>query len=287
MGGRAFKGETRRVTIQEVYGTVGWLQANLTISLFGGKPFSDCLLGSAGKKETSGDIDINVDASRADIKRAAAELQHLLGPDHVWLREGNSQIFCSVPVNGDPEQGRVQVDFMFGLFTWQRFSYASPGEDSAYKGLFRTELIKALTALRSNWVYSDSSGVIARVGPTFFDSKGLVWRYRHKPHGKKDPSKRIKAFKELTEAEFLKIYPCATKASHRQMTDPDEVQRFLLGKNQLPGAFYSYETLWQSCLICLNIPQLRQLSKIYFERLESLKVPIPAPIQREHRPFQT
>jgi hypothetical protein len=174
MGGRAFKDVTRRVSMQEVYGTAGWLQASLNLKNFGGKSFCDCLLGSAGKKATSGDIDINVDRDCSDINAATIELQNLLGPEHVWARWGNGQIFCAVPINGDPAQGRVQVDFMFGIFRWQQFSYASPGEDSAYKGLYRTELLKALTAAKSDWTLMEDGELVARVGPTFFDSKGLA-----------------------------------------------------------------------------------------------------------------
>jgi hypothetical protein len=283
MGGRAFKELTRRVTKAEVELTSIWLDQSLSRLNFGGRPLQFCLLGSAGRKETSGDIDFNIDIERSDINAATIELQNLLGPDHVWPRWGNSQIFCAVPISGHAENGYVQADFMFGDFNWQQFAYGSPGEDSAYKGLFRTELIKALVAYNSDWTLVENGELIARVGPTFFDSKGLIWRYRHRPFGKKDPTKRIKAFEELSKADFMKLYPDAKPASHDRMIDPKQVVNFILWNSFMVDC-YSYESIWKRVCEIYTEEDKGHISRLYFERLNSLRVEIPQTILDEHNP---
>lgn len=283
MGGNAFKDLTRRVTKREVYETCDWLDFNLDLANFGGRHFDQCLLGSAGKKDDSGDIDLNIDVGCSNFNSATIELQNLLGPDQVWSRYENSQIFCAVPIGGDPKQGWVQVDFMFGDYDWQSFSYASPGADSAYKGLYRTELIKALVAFNSDWTLVENGELVARVGPTFFDSKGIIWRYRHRPWGKINPEKRVKAFKELTKDEFMAIYPDAKPTSHVRMLDPKEVAKFILPRSDMMD-FYSYELLWWQVRMNYNLEQLGHISRLYFERLNSLKVEIPQAILDEHAP---
>jgi hypothetical protein len=104
------------------------------------------MLGSAGKAQTSGDIDINMDELKFDKNLVYKSLVTSLGPTEVKDRTHVNQIFTCVPICGDPLNGFVQIDFMFGNLEWQAFSYWSPGDSSAYKGLFRTELIKAAVA---------------------------------------------------------------------------------------------------------------------------------------------
>ena len=191
----------------------------------------------------------------------------------------------SVPVNGKPELGRVQVDLMFGHYEWQKFSYYSPTKVdsihwggrsgvSYFKGLYRTEMIKAITAFCSDWVLEEEGEVIARVGPTFFHDKGLVWRYRDRPM-RKDGTARVKEFKEYTREEFLERYPSAITAIADVMTDPEQVAKFLLGDYATTKQMESIESLTMFMNRSFDSDQRRTIAKIYVERLNNLKVDIP------------
>ena len=299
MGGKAFEGVTRRVSKGEVLSTVKWLSENWVDAKLQPGDYRDHLLGSAGKNNESGDIDLNLNIDLFDQEQVASNLKALLGEDHVKPRPGNNQIFTAVPVNGDPAKGYVQVDFMFGDYEWQKFSYHSSAlmdfdpkqvnywwgadlHNSYLKGLYRTELIKALVAFNSDWVLEEDGEMIARVGPTFFHDKGCVWRYRHRPM-RKDGQGRIQELKELTEAEFMALYPSALKASNTVCKDPEILRQMLLNDWTQVHHFNTFETLWNSIRNCYDKPDIEVITKIYLERLNNLKVEIPTKVFKAYR----
>ena len=300
MGGKAFKGETRRVTKDEVKSTVTWLGSQWPdYKLNKGLNLHESVLGSAGKSDTSGDIDLNLDITAYDQSKVADQLISLLGKENVIARPGNNQIFTSVPVGGRGDDGRVQVDFMFGNYEWQKFSYYSPRVDktkqtpyrwywamntndtSCLKGLYRTELLKALVAFNSDWILEEDGEVIARVGPTFFHDKGCVWRYRHRPM-RKDGTARVQDFKELTRDEFKEIYPSSMDACTDVIIDPNEVVRMLFNEQHGPEHVQTFEDTWRQIYQVYPTEDQKVIAKIYIERLNSLKVEIPTDVFKQH-----
>ena len=273
MGGQAFKESTRRISQTEIPETLRWLGDRLKAQGLTPKYLHENLLGSGGKKDTSGDLDINVNDKRFDLEEIARVLTRVLGTDAVKSRPGTKQIFTAVPIAGT--DGKVQVDFMFGDIEWQRFSYWS-SEHSAFKGLYRTELIKALCAFKSDWVLEEDGNMVARVGPTFFHDRGIVWRYRHRPM-RQDGTGRIKELKELSRAEFLEIYPTATPASHDVLTDPVRVMKHILPRSPY-SAHDSFETLWVEIVCEYDKAERAVIRDIYLERLNSLKAELPKEI---------
>lgn len=285
MGGKAFEGTTRRIRKEEIPGTVTWLmqkwpewRLNPTLNLH------QAMLGSAGKSETSGDIDLNLETTAYDQAQVARQLSKFIPDDHIKARPGTSQIFTAIPILGDPTKGYVQVDFMFGDFKWQEFSYWSAPKiddvvwgaytETGFKGLYRTEYLKALTAYNSDWVLEDKGQVIARVGPTFFHDRGLVWRYRLRPM-RKDGKGRVQAFQEVTEAEFLALYPGSLTATRDVMSDPTEVIKFLLDSYADVHDASTLEALVRRVRRIYGSDQVRTIGKIFRERLSNLKVDIP------------
>ena len=133
------------IHIDEIEPTISALEKALGINL------KDNVLGSVGKKEFSGDIDIAIDI---DPKKKDEFLQRLKkSPVVVDIKDG-SAIMTSVDiVNYDPEKqtskprtGKVQVDFMPGNPSWMKSFYHAPHEkDSKYKGVFRNLMIAAIT----------------------------------------------------------------------------------------------------------------------------------------------
>jgi hypothetical protein len=293
MGGKAFEGITQRIAKEDIPKTLDWLTRNWKDSSIQGGKYMNHLLGSAGKNPTSGDIDLNMRIELYDQEKVAQQLSALLGSQYVKARPGNNQIFTAVPINGDPKNGYVQVDFMFGNYEWQKFSYFSPEYDPEYtdgfyywgqtskksclKGLYRTELIKALVAFNSDWVLEENGEMVARVGPTFFHDKGCVWRYRHRPM-RKDGNGRVKEFKELTKEEFLKIYPSATPARTDIIDDPKQVVEMVFDQH-LPSKILDYMTSFETISVTMTstytIPERLKIYKIYVERLNNLKVEVP------------
>jgi hypothetical protein len=288
MGGKAFEGITRRILKEEIKPTLNWLTANWSGSKIQGGDYIDHLLGSAGKNIDSGDLDLNMNIELYNQEEVANALTTLLGEDHVKPRPGNNQIFTAVPIRGNEKHGYVQVDFMFGNYAWQAFSYYSPSMpikpahwwhlgsgESNFKGLYRTELIKALVAFNSDWVLEENEEVIARVGPTFFHDRGIVWRYRHRPM-RKDGKGRVKDFAELAKDDFLAIYPSALTASATVIDNPKEVEEFIFRGNYFRNSdLDSLEAIWYSVTRCFSVQEVATIKKIYLERLNSLKAEIP------------
>lgn len=293
MGGNAFEG-MRRINKGEVAGTLRAISVAVHPVPLKVSYLEKHLLGSAGKNPTSGDLDINMDERKFSLPELEEALVRSIGADNVKARPGNNQIFTKFPIMGDPEQGFVQVDFMFGDVDWQRFSYWSPrvtgqsqsfyydSDASAYKGLFRTELIKALVAFNSDWVLEENGEMVARVGPTFFHDRGIVWRYRYRPFKRGSTTERIKALKEVTKEEFMEVFPSAFEASGTVENDPVEVIKLLFDSHYNEEGLYTYESVMQAIRYSYNVEQRAEIGKIYLERLNSLKVDVPKEIIRAH-----
>lgn len=289
MGGKAFENITRRINLNEIHPTLVWLEEQWPDYKLNNKgSLYNCRLGSAGKNETSGDIDLNLKEDAYDQHKVADQLKAFLGEDHVKPRPGNNQIFTAVPILGDPANGYVQIDFMFGDFDWQEFSYWSPGLTGTYrrsfdtsqlKGLYRTELIKALVAFNSDWVLEENGEMIARVGPTFFHDKGCVWRYRYRPM-RRDGTARVKEFKEVSKEEFLKLFPSATPARTDVIKDPQSVVTMLFSDYYTPEFLQTFESLVGLIRRNYEAEDRKTITKIYLERLNSLKADIPHDVFR-------
>lgn len=157
-GGNVFKDQqgnslTQRINLADVKRTVQYLES-LT-----GLPLLDNMLGSTGKKPTSGDLDLAVDAS----KHTKEELYNKLvsqGVNTTDVAKSGDSVHYKCPINGDPQDGYVQVDFMFGDPKWQQFALnASP--ESEYKGVHRAILLASIAKARGmKWSYK--FGLVSR-----------------------------------------------------------------------------------------------------------------------------
>lgn len=294
MGGNAFKEITRSINASEILDTLRWLEDNWTGANISNIPLWQRLLGSAGKKAASGDLDLNIDEELYNINIVKTELETLLGADKVKHHSGLNQLYTAVPINGNRNNGFVQIDFMFGKYNWQRFSYYAPSDGtggvkeildfdstplaaiSRYKGVHRTELLKAITAFCSDWVLEDDTGMIARVGPTFLHDKGAVWRYRYRPFKKNSTTERVKALKEISASEFKELYPSSMPALYSVIDDPSTLLLHLFGMNMEVSDCRTFEYLWMYVNSRFNPDQRRVIANIYVERLNNLKVSVPS-----------
>lgn len=135
------------IHIDEIEPTLDALQKVLGIDL------KNNTLGSVGKKEFSGDIDIALEIKPEDIPAFVEKLKNV--PEVLDIAK-SSVIMTKVKiadydpnkkVEGKPRTGYVQVDFMPGDPGWLKTYYHAPHEkDSKYKGVFRNILISSIAA---------------------------------------------------------------------------------------------------------------------------------------------
>lgn len=134
MGGNAFKGVTGKIHRTEVQPTIDALNDLLKLKY----PMS--ILGSVGKKEFSGDIDIGIDIPKEDCRQFFDYLKTHFG-DHD-VRTFGSLYSIHFPIHNfdrlllKDRPGEVQIDFIPGKLDWLNFFYHSPVE-SKLKGTHR------------------------------------------------------------------------------------------------------------------------------------------------------
>ena len=146
-GGNVFKDSdgkplTGRINQSDVPATVAWLEQVTGIEF----P-RDRWLGSTGKAPTSGDMDLAVDVNEISKDQLAAKLMQWIAshklPPAEWIKKGG-EVHLRTPIQGRPELGYVQTDFMFfPNLDWGTFFY-SGGEGSAYKGANRNILMSSI-----------------------------------------------------------------------------------------------------------------------------------------------
>ena len=146
-GGNVFKDAdgnplTGRINQSDVAATVQWLEA-----LTGLQFPRERWLGSTGRKPTSGDMDMAVDASEISKEQLAAKLTQWAtshGEDpKAWVKKAG-EVHLRTPINGNPQNGYVQTDFMFfPNLDWGQFYYGG-ADDSVYKGMNRNVLMSSI-----------------------------------------------------------------------------------------------------------------------------------------------
>jgi hypothetical protein len=159
-GGNVFKDAkgqplTSRISRENVVPTVQWLEQLTGLNL------QDNMLGTTGRTETSGDLDLGVDATK--ISKDVL-IKHLLkrGISDKDIRKSGDAVHLKTPILGDSNNGYVQTDFMFTENpAWQHFALTGGAEGSQFKGLHRHILLSSI-AKAQNMKWSPKSGLIDR-----------------------------------------------------------------------------------------------------------------------------
>ena len=151
-GGNVFKladgqSATSRISRENVVPTVQWLEQLTGLNLV------DNMLGSTGRKETSGDLDLGVDETKIskDIL-----IQQLLkrGVKAEDIKKSGDSVHVKTPILGDAKNGFVQTDFMFGDPEFQKFALNTG--DSDYKGMHRAILLASIAKAQGmKWSYKN------------------------------------------------------------------------------------------------------------------------------------
>ena len=153
-GGNVFKladgsEATQRINRDDVIPTVKWLEQLTGLNLV------DNMLGSTGYKETSGDLDLAVDVSKISKDVLVQQLLKK-GIEPTDIKKTGDSVHLKTPINGNPENGYVQTDFMFGDPNFQRFSMTGSPEGSPFKGMHRHVLLASIAKAQGmKWSYKN------------------------------------------------------------------------------------------------------------------------------------
>lgn len=148
-GGNVFKdGDgralTQRINQTDVKSTLAWLEEMLP-----GLDLQNNTLGSTGIKDTSGDLDIAVDSTQLTKEQLISQLTRWaqsqnLKPEE-WVKKTGAGVHFKTPINGRPDNGYVQTDFMFlNNVPWSKFVLGAMPADSKYKGRERNVLMNSI-----------------------------------------------------------------------------------------------------------------------------------------------
>jgi hypothetical protein len=158
-GGNIFKDEagtvlTKRISRPDVIPTIQWLETVTGLEL------TDHLLGTTGKKETSGDLDIAIDANEVDKNEFANKLAEYIkkqgGDPKQWIKKSGISVHFKTPIKGDEKNGYVQADFMFGERDWMKWSMTGGREGSQLRGSHRHMILSSIAKARGmKWSFQN------------------------------------------------------------------------------------------------------------------------------------
>jgi hypothetical protein len=214
-GGNIWKDDlaTIRIKQNDVLPTVQFLEKITGLNL------TKNLLGSTGLKDTSGDLDIGIDATKYNKNDLQSKL-------NAWAQKNDSKsltaksgvsVHFRTPINGNPKNGYVQTDFMFlDDLPFSKWSMSAP--PSYFKGAHK-HILLASVAKAQGLKWSFQKGLMDRnTGETL-------------PNGK-DPNYVAKTlFGKNATADTISTVEKMLKALEN---DPNREQKIQDFRNQVP-----------------------------------------------------
>jgi len=209
------------------------------------------VLGSVGKREFSGDIDIALDVSPEDMEDFIEKLKRTpeieqVAKTSVIITKTKIQEFDPAKESDRPRTGSVQIDFMPGDPGWLKTFYHAPHEtESKYKGVFRNLLLSSIASTMPQeksdettedgrplelirWIWSSQNG-LAKVKTTPVPKKrGEGYTKQHKNTAietHKDPREIIEIL-ELDSLDDLNSYE-SLKSAIEKNYNKSRVQKTL------------------------------------------------------------
>lgn len=165
-GGNIFKTPdgrplTQRIQRDDVPATIKWIESKTNISF----PL-ETWLGTTGRKSSSGDLDLAVDESKT-TKEDLIKILLAAGIDAKDIKKSGDSVHIKAPIGGDPNNGFVQADLMFGDPGWQAFSMSGAPEESKLTGMSRHVILASIvSALHPGLKWSYKHGLVDRVTNT-------------------------------------------------------------------------------------------------------------------------
>lgn len=165
-GGNVFKDSNGltiagRIKQADIEPTIRWLESIIQL------PLIDNVLGSVGKKASSGDIDIAIDQNVMSKDQLVSKLTQYIERQKTkhprdWIRKSGISVHFLTPIRGDAHLGLVQTDFMFGdNINQMKFGLYSAGDNSQFSGADRNLLMSSI-AKSMGMKYSWQKGLMTR-----------------------------------------------------------------------------------------------------------------------------
>ena len=165
-GGNIFKtsaGEplTQRINRDDVPATIKWIESKTNLAF----P-TESWLGTTGRKSSSGDLDLAVDETKT-TKEDLIKVLLAAGVDAKDIKKSGDSVHIKTPIAGDPKNGFVQADLMFGDPGWQAFSMSGASEGSKLTGMSRHVILASIVStLHPGLKWSYKHGLVDRVTNT-------------------------------------------------------------------------------------------------------------------------
>lgn len=206
-------------------------------------------LGSTGKLDTSGDIDIAIDSNEYSPNL----IRHLLkkySKDKYKEHKGIKVYSYAVPIRGEEDKGLVQLDVIFTPNPdWAKFAYHSEGADSKYKGAIRAILLSAVANnLNQKGMdhieYDPNDNEISiQAGRKVDLPSGMLRTFKHRPSSNGGTAKS-KKMQSIDIDEFKERYPNVdVKGGQIIVDDPEKVVKLLFGTTTTVDDVKSVEKL--------------------------------------------
>lgn len=230
------------------------------VSKITGIPVKDMYpLGSVGKQDTSGDIDLAININKHNAQEADKKMRKALGDDAGTYNPGLKIGSYAVPIRGTSKE-LVQVDLMYvDNPNWAQFAYFSAGDKSKYKGMIRSMLLSAAAASLDepgkDVFHYDGDELVVRVGRGIDMNKGLKRLFQMRPK-KKSGEGYVKTMARVTPEEIKKAYPdLEFEGTNLVVDDPEEVVTMIFGKGAKPS---DVETAEGVLKLIKRLPKARQ-----------------------------
>jgi hypothetical protein len=240
------------------------------ISAVSGIPTNDLrLLGSTGKNDTSGDIDIAIDSLKYDADDTHERMVEKVGSDHAFYNTGTKVRSYAIPIEGDPQNGFVQLDFMFvESLEWAAFSYFSAGDKATnHKGVVRTVLLRSIASTLDEegidkFIYDPvSNDLMVRIGRTMDINCGFRRIIQFRPKKKRGEG-YLGSLITTTPEELNVVCGIRVESVVTDFATVSDPSKFLELVSGFPVAPKDVDTAEQVVQVIKRLPASRQLSTI-------------------------
>jgi hypothetical protein len=254
MGGNAFKTlKLSRINRGDVPATVAHVVDALNYDGFTYEYAMSALMGSTNKKSSSGDIDF---AMNTHVAQFVGETSRPMFDKHEFMKHvynvlpGTSNhpkggrynprintqtlkmgnLMSAFPIAGVENNGLVQVDFVFGNYDLLQFTHYSPGDESAFKGVYISQSFGILAKMLHKYyeAFDPETGErTGRVGLHLSLEGGLYcrWESRRRPG---------MGCSKTTADEFETRFGDAPRFPRiGYITDPDAILQAIFGRNDI------------------------------------------------------
>jgi len=227
-GGNVFKDAsgqplTQRINQADVMPTVQWLE-KITGLDFTKQKSADGLpakwLGTTGRKSSSGDLDLSVDAGQVTKDQLTTQLQQWSKQMKVdparYVKKSGSAVHFFTAINGNPKNGFVQTDFMFSNKpAWTQFVLSSDPK-SAFKGALRNIMMNSM-AKSMGYKLNQNDGIADRAtNEIITDDPARVAQMLLNPNAKPSDLYSVESIMKALEADPKKQQKIADFKAHME-----------------------------------------------------------------------